>query len=149
MLIVVGGCGEPEVSPPMTKSTSVPDLMEMLPNLRTYDIRACSYSVDKRSEVSWVPSPSDVRVELKGSATLSENAARALKAAFDWKPAKRDDIPASLAGLLPAGGILVSHQLNESFEGNRTYPRGFVATMSADDWRKIYFLARDIDHPIK
>lgn len=147
---VLNGCGGAEVKTPMAKNTSVSELLTKLPNLKPHDIRSCSYTVEKSSPAATsVPSPSDVRVELKGSVVLSEDGAKTLKSTFDWKPVRRDDIPASLSAVLPPGDVLVSQTLNESFEDNPTFRHGFVATIAKDSWSKVHFLATDLDHPIK
>lgn len=147
---VLGGCGRSKVKTPMAKNTSVSDLLTKLPNLKPHEITSCSYTVEKSSPVAArVPSPSDVRMELKGSAVLSENGAKTLKSTFNWKPMRRDDIPASLLVVLPPGDVLVSQKLNESFEDNPTYRHGFAATITKDGCSRVYFLATDLDHPIK
>lgn len=147
---VLDGCGGSEVKVPVAKNASVSELLTKLPNLKPHDIKSCSYTVEKSSPAAtWVPSPSDVRMELKGSAVLSEDGAKTLKSTFDWKPARREDIPASLLAGLPAGDVLVSQKLNESFEDNPTYRHGFVATITKDGWSRVYFLATDLDHPIQ
>lgn len=149
---VLFGCGRTNVKPPLASNTSVPELLTKLPNLKPHNITSCSYTIETSStagRLDTVPAPSDTRYELRGSAVLSEDAAKALESAGDWKPARRDEIPGSLSAVLPPGDILVSQKLNESFERNPMYRHGFVATVTKDGWSKVYFLATDMDHPIQ
>ena len=129
--------------------TSVSDLLAKLPNLKPLDIGSCSYTVEKSSVKSMVPSPSDVRVELSGSAALSEAGSQALKSGFEWKPLSRDAVPPGLLTLVPPGDLVVSAKLNETFANNPTYAHGFVVVVADDNWMRVYLLATDMDHPIK
>jgi hypothetical protein len=133
----------------MSESTSVPTLLTHLSNLAVYNITSCSFVAKRTSQATWIPSPSDTRLELKGLALLSADDAKVLKSTFTWKLVPRGDIPDSLLAMMPPGDVLVSQALNASFSRNRTYCHGFVATLTSDDWSRIYFLATDMDHPIK
>lgn len=149
LTITMYGCNRSGRNTTIERNASVPDLLGKLPNLKLYDIKSCSYIIEKSSTTAWVPSPSDLRVELKGSVVLSVDGAKMIKSQFSWQPISRTDIPGSLSEILPAGDVLVSQKLNESFTDNPTYRHGFVVTFAKDDWSQIYLLATDLDHPIR
>ena len=136
-------------SSPTVSSSSVPDLLERLPNLNPIGIDSCSYAVEKSTANSLVPSPSDTKLELKGSAKLSEGNSKRIRSRFDWKQIARADIPKSLLDIVPSGDILVSEKLNESFADNPRYAHGFVIMLADESSRTIFFLSTDMDHPIK
>jgi hypothetical protein len=150
-IAVLNGCGGSGIKVPAAKNTSLSELLTKLPNMKPHGIESCSYTVEKNSPGApgGVPSPSDVRMELAGTVLLTADGAETLKSTFDWKPVRREDIPASLLAHMPAGDVLVSQKLNESFENNPTYRHGFVATIMKDGWSRVYFLATDLDHPIQ
>jgi hypothetical protein len=88
-------------------------------------------------------------VQLVGSVELSDDAGSLIEAAFDWKPVSRNEIPGSLARILPSGDLVFSERLNESFSDNPTFAHGLMVRLDAAEKHVIFFLARDIDHPIK
>ena len=145
-----GGCGRSRGKQRVTKSTSVTELLAKLPNLKTLDIESCSYTIQTSSLPSRLPSPSDIRLELKGSLLLSEEGYTQLRAGFvDWKPVSRDMIPASLLSIVPVGDMQMSESLNESFDPNPRYTHAYVVVLEQDHRQYIYLLATDMDHPIE
>jgi len=148
LVISVSSCGRATSSASTTRSTSVADMLKFLPNLNAIDVVSADYAVTKDSASRGVPSPSDIRMELLGTADLSEDAAKKLQHSFEWKAANRKDIPAKILSILPSGDYQVSTKLNDSFSGNPTYAHGRVVVV-AGNWGRLYFLASDRDHPIE
>ena len=146
---VFNACSRSGTNAPVVKNTSVSDLLAKLPNLKPLHIQSCSYTVEASSARTLLPSPSDLRVEIKGSAVLSEAGSRALRSGFEWKPASRDIVPPSLLAIVPPGNVLVSQNLHETFANNPRYPHGFVVALAEGAWSRVYFLATDLDHPIE
>ena len=142
------GCNQPASTKPVVSSTSVSGMLMNLPNLKSLAIDTCSYTVRRSSVSRGVPSPSDIRMELRGTADISDSAGETLTTSFDWKIARRDDIPPSLSAMLPPGDVMISAKFNETFINNPTYTHGLVAII-AKNWTRVYFLATDRDHPIK
>ena len=149
LILGLNGCGNSGTNAAVVKKTSVPDLLAGLPNLKPLDIESCMYTVEKRTARSMVPSPSDVRLEVKGSAVLSEAGSRTLRSGFKWKAVSRDTVPPSLLAIVPLGNVQVSEKLNETFADNPTLAHGFVVALPDDTWKRIYLLATDLDHPIE
>jgi len=149
--VVIGGCsgGGRGSQVKVNTSSSVTELLNKLPNLKPFGVESCTYTIEKSSVDSRVPSPSDVRVELKGSAQLSETGFRAIKSQLVWAAIPRDRVPVSLVDVVPDGDLLYSPKLNESFAENPTFAHGFVVMCAQDGARTIFFLSRDLDHPIE
>lgn len=147
--LLVEGCGQGQSRKPTAGETSVPKLLEKLPNLKPLNVQSCIFAVETSTSRSAVPSPSDTRVEINGSALLSESGSRALKSGFQWKPVSRDRIPSSLAATVPSGELLVSEDLNDTFSSNPTCAHGYVVVLKNSNFDRVYFLASDKDHPIK
>lgn len=133
----------------MTVSSDPAELLKLLPNLSKYEITECSFSVAHSGRSRGVPSPSDIRTDLNGSATFSEDAAAALKADFDWQPVSRDDLPTSVLSDAPAGALMTSAGFNESFDSNARYVKAYAVTSADAPCVKIYFVATDLDHSIE
>lgn len=148
-IFLVGCSSSRRGSSQVSTSSSVTELLGMLPNLQPYGMESCSYKIEKSSADSRVPSPSDVRVELKGSAKLSESSFEAIESQFGWAVIPRDRLPPGLAEIVPAADLLYSQKLNESFADNPTFAHGFVVVPKQEGARTIYFLSTDIDHPIR
>ena len=149
VMFLIGGCSESGDGSQANTSSSVTELLRSLPNLQPYGVESCNYAIEKSSINSRVPSPTDVRVELKGSAKLSESGFGAMESHFAWASIPRHRLPAGLAEIVPAGDLLYSQKLNESFADNPTFAHGFVVIASQEGARRIYFLSTDIDHPIR
>ena len=144
------GCSKSTGTTPVASSSSVSELLAKLPILKPLGIESCRYTIEKNSAASRLPSPSDVRVEIKGLAVLSESGSKTLKSSYEWKSIRRDDIPKSLLTILPPGDVLISEKLNESFADNHpNLTHGFVVTLVDNSWSRVYFLATDMDHLIK
>lgn len=150
-LAVLSGCsnGSSSTTKPAAPSSSVPDLLAKLANLKQYSVESCEHTTEKSTSSGGLPSPSDIRLELKGSAVLSDEGSKALMSAYAWKPVKRDDVPRALVAILPPGNVLASDEFNESFGQNTTYVHGAAAIIEGDTARRVYFVASDIDHPIR
>lgn len=148
MVTSVASCRRAAPVASATRSTSVADLLKFLPNLNAIDVTSADYTVTKNTASRGVPSPSDIRMELLGTADLSEDAAKKLQQSFEWKTAHRENIPAKILSILPSGDYQGSPKLNDSFSGNPTYAHGRVVVM-AGNWGRLYFLASDRDHPIE
>jgi len=143
------GCAGRPAPRPVAPETRVSSLLEKLPNLKPFNPESCSYTIERSSRPSRLPSPADVLVELKGAATLSESGFTEIRSSFRWKRIARNDIPPSLLPLVPTGDALASEEFNDGFSTNpMAYVHGFVVILDNDP-RRIYFLARDIDHPLK
>ena len=145
------GCGKSTNTKPPVSKSSVSGLLAALPNLKSLGIESCSYTFEKSTARSLVPSSSDVKVTVRGSAQLSEEGFKTLRSRFEWKPISRSDVPESLLAIVPAGDILYSQKFNESFDDNpiNSYTNGFVVILTGGDSRSIFLLSTDIDHPIK
>jgi len=143
------GCGNSANTKPAASNSSVSDLLTKLPNLKPLGIDSCTYTLDKSSANSRLPSPSDVKMTLRGSAQLSAEGFKTLTSRFVWKPISRKDVPKILLPIVPAGNLLSSHKFNESFADNPTYAHGFVVLLAGGKSRSIFLLSTDMDHPIK
>lgn len=148
LVLGMTGCGSSSTKTPITKSSSVPTLEAALPNLAVFGLTSCSYTSYKHTSRSIVPSPSDTLVEVVGHVAISQSGAAKLKADFKWEAVRRDQIPAALLAIVPAGQTLLSRKLNRSFDQNATYPNGFLVVI-AGKYHELYFMARDLDHPIE
>jgi len=148
VLALLSGCTGASSKTSVVRSTSVADLQKHLPNLGPLGIVSCNYTVVVTSKSDWVPSPSDTRLELRGSLTLSQAGAAELKSRYRWRPAGQGEVPARLLAILPPGGVLVSQELNEAFDQSPGYPHGFAAVAVRDGWSRMYFLAVDREHVI-
>lgn len=148
MAACVSSCGRAAPAASETRSTSVEDLLKFLPNLNAIGVTSADYTVTKSSASRGVPSPSDTRIELLGTADLSEDAAKKLQQSFEWVAAHRARIPVKILAILPSGDYLASSKLNDSFSENPTYAHGRVVVV-AGNWGRLYFLASDMDHPIE
>ncbi len=148
MVACVSSCGRAAPAASGTRSTSVADLLKFLPNLNAIDVTSADYTITKNSASRGVPSPSDIRMELLGTADLSEDAAKKLQQSFEWKAVHHEKMPAKILTILPSGDYLASSKLNDSFSGNPTYAHGRVVVI-AGNWGRLYFLASDRDHPIE
>lgn len=80
---------------------------------------------------------------------LSDGGFQKLKTSFEWRPVPRNTVPSDLLKVVPEGNILASDRFNETFNSNPTYAHGFVVVIEGGNWECIYFLANDIDHPMK
>ncbi len=149
MILLIGGCNGNGSGSQVSAGSSVTELLGKLPNLQPYGIESCDYTVEKSSASSRMPSPSDIRVELRGSAKLSESGFGSMKSKFTWGAIPREKIPKALADTAPVGNLLYSQKLNESFADNPTFAHGFVVVPEQEGARTVYFLATDIDHPIR
>lgn len=147
-LVGCDGAGARQAKSASTRGTSVSQLESALPNLVNLGVVSCDYASERRSASSGLPSPSDVLLELLGHASLGDDAARKLRDESEWEPIERDKVPEGLRAILPAGEILVCRRLNKTFSQNSTYAHGFVVVMK-NDLSKLYFIARDLDHPIE
>lgn len=129
-------------------STSVQELLASLPNIGMYEIQTCCYTSHRATASSVTPSPSDTTLELVGYATLSDVGARLLGSQNTWRAMERRDLVTTLEAILPAGKVQESADLNRSFQGNATFVNGKLVVVD-DRWDRIYFIARDIDHPFR
>ena len=141
------GCGK-STRTRHSESQSIPDLVAKLPMFDGLGVESCSYTVDRSSVSGGLPSPSDVRLELRGWAVLSKEGMNTLRLSYEWKPVGREDVPQSLVALLPLGAVQVSQKLNRSFTHNKTYVHGFVVILEETEVKRVYFMATDLDHPI-
>jgi hypothetical protein len=149
ILIPFGGCDRSANKSQVASGASVSGLLAKLPNLKPFGMESCKYTIGKSSARSTVPSPSDTRVDLKGSAKLSAEGLTAATSRFEWKLIPRDQVPRSLAAIVPTGELRYSVKLNEMFADNPTFAHGFVVRPASEGAREIFFLSTDIDHPIK
>jgi len=149
MIGLLGACDNSANTKPGASKSSVSALLAKLPNLKPLGIDSCSYRISKSSTMGRLPSPSDVKMELIGTAQLAQESSKTLRSSFEWKPILRDDVPASLLTILPAGELLVSHKLNMSFADNPTYAHGFVVILGRGDSSRIFVISTDMDHPIE
>jgi len=145
---VAAGCTPKPSAPTVTTATGVDGLRKLLPNLDKYEIESCSYSVGQSKTGRGLPSPSDTRVDLTATVTLSSAGAAALNADFTWAPVDRTGLPASVLAIAPEGDLVVSEDLNESFDTNARYVNAFVVSSAHAPGAKLYILATDIDHSI-
>jgi hypothetical protein len=97
---------------------------------------------------SMVPSPSDIAVELTGEVQVGAGAWGGLRSRGAWIPVERDAIPEALIDLLPAGALLTSPDLNESFAENPVLAHGFLAIVEGVEGL-VYVVAADMDHPLR
>jgi len=149
LLVLLTGCGARQPAAAATSSSSTTSLAAALPNLADLDVVSCAYTTThSRPSARGVPAPSDTMVELGGHVVLSEAAARRLRDEGDWQSIERTRVPEALRGLLPDGQPMVSLPLNETFSENASFPHGYVVAME-NDIHRLYFLARDGDHPIE
>lgn len=132
----------------VTKHTSVPALITMLPNLEVHGIEACVFANQRENESSSLPSPSEVLLEVVGSADLSPSGSEWLETEYEWRPIDRNGLPEVMRAMLPSGTTLTSDKLNISFAENKTYAHGLVIVVQEIGWQTFYFMARDMDHPI-
>ena len=149
LALLISGCGRSGGNGPEVSHSSVLDLMTILPNMKAFDVESCDYTVCKSTESSRVPSPSDTKIEVKGTAVLSEESSKRIRSQFDWKIIARTDLPKSILTILPNGDFLGSAKLNETFTDNPTYAHGFVIVLGDSSSRTLYFLATDMDHSIE
>jgi len=149
LLGVLGGCDTSADTKRVASSLSVSDLLTKLPKLKPFGIDSCSYTLERSTVGSRVPSPSDVRIMLRGSAQLSAEGYNKLRSRFEWRPISRGDVPKNLRPILRAGVLLFSQELNESFADNPTYGNGFVVILERGASRTIFLLATNIDYPIE
>lgn len=141
------GCDQSPATRSAQGKTSPLEMQGMLPNLKPVDIVSCNFAVARSSLPSQLSVPSDTRMQVTGSAAVSDAGAWVLKTEPDWNPISRQDIPKSLQAILPSRDIIVSSKLNASFDQNPTYAHGFVVVLVADTGRIMYFFATDVDHP--
>lgn len=149
VMFLMIGCDRPASRSKVTAHSSVREVSGKLPNLARYRIESCTYTFSESNSGRGVPSPSDIRVELKGSLRLAENGYEEIKAGFEWGRIDRADVPSVLEAILPEGDLLSSARLNESFSENPTFAHGFVVTQAVDASCRLFFLSTDIDHPME
>jgi hypothetical protein len=124
----------------------------MLPNLERIEIESCKYTAEKgkqRTTFPSVPSPSDTWLRITGSAVLTADAFRALRADSVWETLRPDQIPAQLGAILPTITPQTSEVLNGAFSQNATFTYGIIVSTADDPERRIYFIATDRDHPLE
>ncbi len=146
MLISLAGCGGKHT---VIKESNVAHLLTRLPNLTQLGIVTCNYTWESRTSTSAVPSPSDTKVTISGTAALSPAGAERLKGEFTWEPLSRANLPKLLAALVPPGDLLFSPNLNASFKSNASLPQGFVVILSDGKWNTLFFAASDVDHSLE
>lgn len=146
-LISVEGCAR-KTTKPGPRDTSVSSLVKNLPNLNRFEVESCSFVVNTETSRSAVPSPSDTRTELQGSAVLSEAAAQNMRSDSSWKPVERSKIPTSLSAIVPSGDLLTSEPFNATFSNNPFFWHGYAVVLRGGNSRQVYFVATDKDHPI-
>lgn len=129
-------------------SDSVANLVKSLPNFRELDVDAVDFTISRTREVHWIPSPSDSRIELLGCVKLTAESASQLEKRFSWRAILIDKMPAQLLSILPPGDYLSSAELDGSFEGNPFFAHGRVVVL-VGQWKCLYFVASDLDHPIE
>ena len=149
VLMCLFSCGRATPAVTTTNSTSVTEMLKAMPNLNVFDVDSVDFTITRSTAPArGVPSPSDTRLELSGTVDLSADAAEKLKNSFDWKAARRANIPAKMLPILPPGDYLISAKLNDSFTQNTTYAHGYVVVINGNLGR-LYVLASDRNHPIE
>ena len=73
-----------------TSSQSVSALLTKLPNLKLLSVESCTFTFETNTGRSAVPSPSDTRVEVVGSAILSTQCMETLRSQFQWLSSSKE-----------------------------------------------------------
>lgn len=130
------------------KSAATEELLKLLPNLKPFEITACSYQKTFGTKKSDVPSPADTLVQVTGWIELKREIFEELMATEQWEVLRPEQLPKELKQQIPSGELKTCKKLNLRFNSNPTIAHGILLVPSKGNERKIWLLAKDIDHPI-
>lgn len=138
----------PEPSMGSSANTSVQQLKQALPNIAMLDIKSSKYEVFRNSSFSFIPSPSDQQDAIRGIFSLPEEQVAYIESKYGWRFVSREELPEFFIATIPEGDCFMSDEMNVSFNDNSYFAHGLIVRIGGEE-SVFYFLASDIDHPIK
>jgi len=147
------GCAPPEKFVPKQVVgakvyESIPDLLKLLPNLKSLKPESCAFERIAATKKSDLPSPSDTTIKVIGWIQMEKSDLDQFRSEDRWNALNPKAIPSDLKNRLPGGRWLVSTKWNRSFNTNPTMAHGILLLPEASEEKRVWIYSQDMDHPI-